>query len=139
MDETLIELVKKEAENLRKHATKQEKTQLCIEELLPAKTSDCIYGQMTGNCYSTRASTLIEKCCKKVYHHYLSGDDNLNLFEHANLNGKPDISASKLKARIGTWFSPIECFITIPHNQKSDNNKILIDYIKGYSDTLEFE
>lgn len=59
----LKELVVDEALKLRKYATKEEKERLDFETMICTETG-CIYGQMTGNCYSERALLLKSKCAK---------------------------------------------------------------------------
>ncbi len=54
--------VVKEALLLRKHATKKEKDKLDYYWLKSRDPSGCVYGQMTGNCWSERAAQLIKKC-----------------------------------------------------------------------------
>lgn len=63
---TLLKNAKKELLNIKKFATESE-----IERLINAiesyefdgkRSQNCIYGAMTGNCYSSRASELIKKC-----------------------------------------------------------------------------
>lgn len=138
MDKTLIELVKKEAENLRNNSTEEERAKLNISMLDPDERKHCIYGQMTGSCFSHRSHRLITECCERVYHALPERlITSCNIFESSQLNGKPKIS--KYGDRASHWFSPIEAFITIPHNQETRNNEILIDYIKGNTDTIEFE
>lgn len=58
--EQLKEDVRKEAENLRVHATKEELGKLNLKYLDPNITVRCYYGLMTGECDSPRASELIQ-------------------------------------------------------------------------------
>lgn len=60
-------LVIQEAKNLRKLATREEKDQLNLVTLNPRNEWKCIYGQMTGSCFSDRAEELIVKSCQRVY------------------------------------------------------------------------
>jgi len=62
----LIELVTKEAINLKANATQEELDNLNFNCLLPSDSTQCIYGQMTGNCDSKRAVELIRLSCKRV-------------------------------------------------------------------------
>jgi hypothetical protein len=65
--EQLKEDVRKEAEALKIHATKEEREKLNFKDLFPESIYQCIYGQMTGSCSSIRAANLIESCaCRYV-------------------------------------------------------------------------
>lgn len=125
--ELIAELVKKEAANLRENATKNELARLNFTSLLPNSKQKCVYGQMTGECNSRRATELITQCCKRVFENDYSLVDNI---QAAPLNGSP-----VGKSRSSFW-SPIEVFI-IQHNN-SLNNKELISYLKGEKYSLEF-
>jgi hypothetical protein len=59
--EQLKEDVRKEAEALKIHATKEERERLDVETYNPVCTDTDLYGQLTGNCYSKRARLLKEK------------------------------------------------------------------------------
>jgi hypothetical protein len=131
VDTKLAKLVVKEATKLRKEATESELGNLSIHlsNLDPDKRSRCIYGQMTGDCFSKRANKLIVKCAERVYS--IDKDGIGSLFDNAKLNGKP----KKTKKRIGKYFSPIEMYIYLSNSNKG--KKALLQYIKGIKDTLE--
>lgn len=112
-------LVIKEAKVLKRRATKQELSILDINRLVPTSASHCIYGQMTGNCFSDRAIELIEKCASRVYRGDIVG---VSQVERRHLNGTP-----KKKSRYEYW-SPIEVFIA--KNDYKMNNR-LIQFLKG--------
>jgi len=124
-------LVIAEATKLKKNATPEEIADLDFEYLHPSQLDLCVYGQMTGNCFSDRAAELIKLSCKQIFDH------NINRKEadakmgdtYGKLNGKP------LDDRSSYW-SPIEVFICMPRNQKNGNNKRLIDYLKGETKKL---
>lgn len=135
----LIELVTDEATKLKENATHLEKNRLNFKEFDAVSKERCIYGQMTGYCYSERAYELIRKCAVRIYdtHKTWFNSDTIGY-----LNGAP----SKLKTpenRGEFYHSPIELFVLImlKHGQKLNwfkNNKILIDYIKGERSDLTF-
>jgi hypothetical protein len=50
--EQLKEDVRKEAEALRVHATKEERERLDIDTFNPSNYDNCIYGQIAHNCFS---------------------------------------------------------------------------------------
>lgn len=125
---TMIALVKKEAKNLRKFAEKSELRKLNFKVLYPKSQNSCVYGQMTNNCFSDRATELIKKCCERVYDSPNASTD----MSKAKLNGNP-------KRRIrDRFYSPIEIYITQPDNVENTNgnNKNLINYLKGKTDKL---
>lgn len=133
--EILFDLVKQEALNIRKYASKEEKANLNIQEFDADNRTECIYGQMTGNCYSRRAYSLIRKCAAKVY---LSDDIGLYRGNIDNLNGKPEV-IKEVEDRISHYHSPIELFVSINEwDGKQENVIRLMDYIKGNDDELDF-
>lgn len=123
-DNKLNELVRKEAKNLIKNATDSERAELTIENLYSQSATRCIYGQMTGSCYSRRAVELIEDSCEKVYRRTTS--DGIT----GELNGKPSETSRN-------WYwSPIEIFIDLPLNKVNGNNRRLVAYLKGETKRL---
>lgn len=134
----LVLLVITEAMNLREHATREQKDELNFVELRPSQAEHCIYGQMTGHCYSREALDLIRKCALKVYNTH---GKELRPSAIKNLNGVPR-DFSYAQDRNAVYHSPIELFILIMNESENlnylKNNKILIDYIKGYTDELVF-
>lgn len=121
---TLKDLVKKEAKNLLKFATKEELQRLNINSLNPVSRQNCIYGQMTGNCQLPRSTNLITQCCAKVY----VPDENENPFHDVDgtvkLNGAP-VGNREISFK---WFSPIEIFITLASDEQKAN---LVAYLRG--------
>jgi len=112
----LKELVVKEATNLKENATSEELARLDFETLNPRYYDHCIYGQMTGSCFSYRSLDLLKQCAvpysdftyRKVEPEYLFAD-----------NGSRS-------------FSPIEFYI----DQTDAQNDTLIDFLKGKIETL---
>jgi len=122
----MIKLVKAEAASLVKRATDKEKSNLSFEQLNTNRHDSCIYGQMTGSCFSDRAENLITASCKRVYSHVGDGSR-----VRGRLNGEP-------KNRNVYW-SPIEVFIDKDYNKANGNNERLIAYIKGETKTLKLK
>lgn len=118
---TLKQLVIDEATKLKLHATTSERDMLSFESLNPDKVSACIYGQMTGNCWSERATFLMNTCASP-YAVLLSGSvrPNSKIFS---------VGASR-------DFSPIEVFIA-KNNETA--NHLLISFIKGQKETLTID
>ncbi len=130
---TLIPLVIAEAIKLKDNATREEINNLNIARLDANDVTSCIYGQMTGNCYSKRAVSLIELSCEKVIR--VSTKTCVN----GTLNGSP------VKAIRDFYWSPIEVFIyrnqfnggkRISKSVKQDENKKLVAFLKGETEIL---
>lgn len=130
-ERVLAELVKEEAKLIREHATKKQISNLSFFRLNGRSPQNCIYGQMTGNCFSKEATKLIHLCAPRVY----KGDDMDDL-DSLILNGKLDKKANRQNANDLHW-SPIEIFI-YGVNSKAENSKRLIAYLKGETDNLRF-
>ncbi len=126
----LNKLVIAEAKQLKLNATKSELESLNFNTLNPSRTTSCIYGQMTGNCFSSRATELIELSCEKVYKcNYLNHPTELG----GDLNGSPK------EADRGSYWSPIELFISKRVNKDNDNNERLIAFLKGETVRLQLK
>lgn len=143
--EEIKELVVGEATNLRKYITPEEKERLDISSLDGSSASSCVYGQLTGNCYSDRARQLIQKCCERVYI-----SNNGHLKDDLLLNGSP-IGKRRDKEDMNwlrkpnvEYYSPIEVLlsklskdgeVTISKDEGSPADK-LVKFIKGQTDSL---
>lgn len=104
-------------------------------KLDPDSKFDCVYGQMTGNCFSVRAKELIEKSCKKVYH-------TEGYLADATLNGSPigkerNTTGGNVYGTKTSYWSPIEVFI-YDAKERGDKDSIakLIQFLKGEIKTL---
>lgn len=107
-------LVAEEALNLRQFATENERDRLNFQHLTPRFADCCIYGQMTGCCFSTRANELICLCTQPF-------------------SADTDYYEEPRKTFISRGFSPIEFYICQPEAR----NKELIAYLKGETTDLE--
>jgi len=112
--EQLKEDVRKEAEALRQHATKEEMERLDIEMLNPNSTTTCVYGLITGSCLSERAAELITMGAPVYY-------STRNL----------DTMGIKMSYNQSRW-SPIEVYI----QQSEAQNANLIAYLRGETESL---
>lgn len=113
----LKKLVLKEADNLKKFATVAERSNLNFDRLRPNNASHCIYGQMTGRCYTKRAEELLNQCTvpyKDVY------------------DVKKRTKDKTFKDGVFRAFSPIEMYIL----EQGAKNENLINYLKGETDQL---
>jgi hypothetical protein len=118
-------LVIKEAKNLKKLATPEELNQLNFDRLHPQSEYRCVYGLMTGHCFSDRANLLISECAPRVYIHTPEAEENDKILAKT-LNGK----LKEPRKEMIHW-SPIEVFIFKKKNQESGANERLVKYIKG--------
>jgi hypothetical protein len=135
--EQLKEDVRKEAEALRVHATKEERRKLDCAELQPAYGSYDVYGQMTGHCYSMRAAKLIYKCSKRFFKndvlsttsnhtsHKLITDNLAGEKVEGFINGRTQVK--------NPYYSAIEVYTLLPEA----NNASLISYLRGETETLD--
>lgn len=115
----LKEDVRKEAEALKIHATKEERGRLVFELLNPHNIMQCYYGLMCGNCESSRAIELIKKCAPTMLQ---SGN-----------NGMQPIGRLNNIEMISYYYSPIEGYAQKPEAR----NENLIAYLRGETETLE--
>jgi hypothetical protein len=139
--EQLKEDVRKEAEALRVHATKEELAQLNLKDFDPTEYDGCIYGMATGHCHSKRAIELIKKCCVRYFKNQgESGKGLLSIQTEGfagivkRVNGATvnDFVESRIRP-FPTHFSTIEAYILLPEA----NNANLIAFLKGETDNLE--
>lgn len=137
--ETLKRQVMREAGNLRRLATKEEKSRLKITGLDPINQYSCIYGQMTGDCFGPRAGVLLGACgvpvATDIYHAEEDGPDPYKwMTPHKEWKKDPD----KLRNRedffmsVRDYASAIEFYITLP-GAKTRN---LVNFIKGKTHLL---
>jgi hypothetical protein len=128
--EQLKEDVRKEAEALRVHATKEELAKLNYSHLDTTDRRYCVYGQMTGNCYSQRSAELINNC---AITHFKELPDTMEEM----IIGVTEKPKYFLDTRIDPWlqstFSAIEAYILLP----KANSANLISYLRGETETLE--
>lgn len=108
--------VAKEAAALRVHATEEERGRLDFLSLNPTDMAMCIYGQMTGDCDSHRASRLIKNCT--------------SIFIDNNSEGLEMYLAKEFR---DYHWSPIEYYILLPEARNAN----LIAYLRGETDTLQ--
>lgn len=106
-----------EVSNLKKYATKEELYRLNFDKLNPIDNSNCIYGQITGDCYNSRASDLIKKCTRVYYD---------NMYIRSVVHSIDEVGYGERNC------SPIELYITL----NGAKNKTLIDFLKGEIDSL---
>lgn len=133
---TMIGEVKKEAANLKKHATKEELSLLDLTTFNAVNPSHCIYGQMTRHCYSERANELIVLCCEKIYQMPQDENDNTGIDSYKLISGESAGELKRIDESRSSYHSPIELFIMHDENIENGNNNRLIDYLKGHTEKL---
>jgi|GEM_PF-1640369 len=140
--EQFLEDVRKEARMLKQSATEEELSRLSLNDLQPDFGGYCIYGQMTGSCFSMRASELIFKCCPRFFNGRRFDDFKLDAqiaMQSANgatikgVKTVKDFYEHRICFGDEWYFSVIESYIMIP----AAKNAELIAYLKGETDTLE--
>jgi hypothetical protein len=133
----LKEDVRKEAEALRVHATSEERAQLNLQRLEPSHRRHCVYGMMTGDCFSGRSATLIKACTYRYFKPAVISDIERHGFagvqDNANGTEVIDFLEERIEAIDPCHYSAIEAYILLPEAR----NENLIAYLKGETETLE--
>jgi hypothetical protein len=132
----LKEDVRKEAEALRVHATKEELLKIVYAALDPQSRWGCIYGMATKDCHSERAIELIQKCCVRYF-----VNNSINKIKDEGFEGvvkrvngtEVDDLKSDRTGMFPGHFSAIEAYILLPEA----NNESLIAFLRGETETLE--
>lgn len=115
--EELKQEVIKEAELLKLHARLEELDALNIALLDTDSRYDCIYGQMTGDCFSERAYHLIAHCGRPVSY-------SLCKIDMRNFN-----SCNTLR---GMGYTAIEVYISMI----GSGNDALVEFLRGEREQL---
>jgi hypothetical protein len=134
----LKEDVRKEAEALRVHATKEERERLDLKTLDPEHADLCYYGLMTGSCGSPSAHELISKCCVKLINNegFDVDDSSLAGVEVCAPKTKRGLSMVRSATEDITYLkyiSPIEAYIMLPEARNAN----LIAFLRDETDNLE--
>lgn len=131
--------VEKEVRALKKTATKDELLKLDFDNLDPDSGTRCIYGQITGECSSPRASELIFRCCARYVenlpdngHHEFPAAKGFNvvkpLINGTSIEGVTDLKSFRQhRGFVLNYFSSLETYIMLPNAK----NKNLIAYLRG--------
>ena len=113
--EFLLE-VKAELDNLKAKATKEEISMLNLEKFHHNSSSNCIYGQMTGDCDSARAIMLSPKVYSDIGSGYIFSKQNFKKTEKFNC------------------YTALEKYLFMV---KKPTHKKIISYLKGEIDTIK--
>lgn len=132
-NQKMQELTIQEANKLKQFASKTELNNLDFEELNPASDINCIYGQMTGDCYGARSSELLSKCANRMY----STVGASGYLKDSKLNGAIADMTTRVEG-IDLYHSPIKVFVIQKRNKNNSNNMHLIAFLKGETKTLKF-
>ena len=127
----LFALVIAEATALKKSATSAEIAHLNFNRLTPIDHKGCIYGQMTGSCFSPRATKLIESCAPKFIEAEIG--DEITELEDCKLTETHE----RHTVDDEYYFSPIEVLISQPKTK--GNAERLIAFLKGETEVLKLK
>lgn len=135
MEKELLKQVLIEATNLREAITDVERGRLDYSNLITSHIDSCIYGLISGNCFSERARELILKCCKKVL---VPEQGEFERVEDCVLSkDNPTELDKKYLDREFNYYSPIEKYIMVLDANDDDDKLIqLINYLKKQTDTF---
>lgn len=121
--------VEKEARNIKKFATEEEKQKLNFGRLAESQATQCYYGLMTGDCRQERAKKLMQQCCTVFFSNPATCIEGLSIAE----NGKERIK--KRDYSFYVVFSSLETFGLIYSGNKEAAK--IIAFIKGERKTLK--
>ena len=102
---------------LKQHATTEEISLLNEIPINPSSHEECIYGAMTGDCFSERAHELLSKCARPY-------SKSVDVLIPTKMGVKRWIKVREVKE---TFFSPVEYYIY----QREENIPFLTDYLLG--------
>ncbi len=129
----LKRLVVEEATALKTNAKLGEIEKLNFEALDPTEHTACIYGQMTGSCFSKRAMELIKKCATTMIDGRI-GDTVTPVMDRQVTNKRVRVSREGTK-----YWSPIEVFIAINRHENKAKIEPLIKFLKGEKEVLNLK
>lgn len=129
-----------EIEMLKLHATEEEKRKLNINRFSPNRAETCIYGQMTGDCRTDRAFSLMELSCTRTFdlqESDLCQNDSFTTIQKL-INGAFkgqgwDSTDNNINSRSWRYLSALEGYIQINYGSHAN----ILSYIKGEIDTLK--
>jgi hypothetical protein len=128
-----IEAAKNEIRLLRQNATPEELQKLDFEQLSPTHPKRCIYGQMTGSCYSERAAALLNICATPFTKHGVSYTSRYRVSRGRETGENPfDVKAM---GNIRLYYSTLENLIAPCYPGINEN---IIAYLKGETDEFTF-
>jgi hypothetical protein len=139
-NENFIALVESEARKLKEFSNNEEKEILedNRDNLCSSSAYSCIYGLMTGNCFSDRATSLIDKCNENLLNGLYNDARLVNngVYRKETMQRVFNLEEIRSERR---GFTPIENFINLFENNKRGKNKELIDFLVGKTDKLDLK
>jgi len=119
---------------LKENATDEELSKLCEENLDPFSGIQCIYGQATGWCHSSRAIELINKCAVRfIANNALDDIEVGGMAAIKKVLNKTDKVVHYNATNSMRYFSPTETYIGL-HDA---NIAALVAFLKNQTQTLE--
>ena len=120
-----IQEVYNEINTIKEKATKREISRLNFNKFEHTNSGQCIYGQMTGDCYSTRAKDLYIKSLDAISKH--------NVDVNTDENGNDIYKFKDLDLEKGNSFTYLESYLFTCSRK---TQKEIIQYLKGESTKL---
>lgn len=127
-----IRIVLHEINHLKRHITEEQKANLNENTFEHTCAINCIYGQLTGYCFSADANELFKKVFDEVKGYLFNNKDILD-FE--DLSFKP-IKTSEDQNRVSWGFTPLEVYLYIVDR---DTHMKIIKFLKGESNHLKLD
>lgn len=118
-----LDTVMQEIEGIKKYATKEQIEKLNLDTFEPEGISTCIYGQMTGSCFSPQTTALIKQINIPLY-----VTDIVDGYDRKD-NSKIEVGVPREAVNNDSTdsFTLLEHFIS---KYRSNNRNILL-YLKG--------
>lgn len=129
-----LELVYHELEVIKTMATSEEIGRLDFSTFDHTRQKNCIYGQMTGGCYSRRAREIHPKIYNPEI--LVSHDLYIDLvpFDKSRPGLESYVPFSNQVFNLGGTDSPLERYL---YMSKSTKHKQIIEYLKGEKKTIK--
>lgn len=130
-----------EAKALRATATKEERMNLSANRVFYDSTQDCIYGQISGSCFSSRASELIQACCPRYFVNKINADPltqvrvgGFNIIAES-VNGDRVVGFENRRSHYYMHYSAIEIYIST----KNANITSLVAFLREETEELNLD
>jgi hypothetical protein len=115
--------VAEEARNLKRFATPEELAKLNFKTINAFGGHCNVYGQLTGNCSSKRASELLALCASVSFNNYGDSYKVVKVFKRGS-------------AGCRRRYSAIETFMFETHNESQRLRRALSDFLTGKNNRL---
>lgn len=122
-NDDFMKSVMDELQNIKNNATQEEISKLNLYEFNPTISDGCIYGQLTGNCFSRRSRELMELGSVKSF------SEDLDSFNNIKMSRPKIINSASSRA-----FTALEFYIChVPKNMHTS----MFQFLKGEIETIE--